>query len=112
MRGHNEVWISGNVGGKIVVSKTRDDREACSFQLASENSKSRTTWVRINVYDGLAENCKNRLRKGIYCTVLGELMNREGQYGELTEIRARDVIFFEKDSNEEDRRADESAAAE
>jgi single-stranded DNA-binding protein len=97
MRGQNEVWISGNIGAKIVVSHTKDNREACSFSIASEGSKRRTTWVRINVYDQLAEYCKDKLSKGTYCLVVGELMNREGKYGELTEIRARDVIFVSHD---------------
>lgn len=93
MRGHNVVVISGNIGGKIVVSSTRDGRPACSFTIASENDKRRLTWVRINVYDGLAEYAKNVLTKGLYCSVHGELMNRDGQFGELTEVRAHNIIF-------------------
>lgn len=110
MRGHNEVWISGNVGAKIVKAKTRDNRAACSFAVASEGDKHRTTWVRVNVYDSLAIYCQDKLHKGIYCSVVGELMNRDGQYGELTEVRARDIIFYsqERDLDEEARGTDES----
>jgi|SRR5580704_6049594 single-stranded DNA-binding protein len=94
MRGHNEVWISGNIGGKIVKSQTRDGRSACSFAVASEGEKHRLTWVRVNVYDRLADYCKEVLDKGLYCSVVGELMNRDGQHGELTEVRARNIIFL------------------
>lgn len=107
MRGHNAVWLSGNVGAKIVKSHTKDNRTACSFSVASEGDKHRTTWVRVNVYDGLAEYCQDRLHKGVYCAVVGELMNRDGQYGELTEIRARDVIFFSQYDREDEQEESE-----
>ena len=93
MRGFNEVWISGNVGSKIVIGKTKDDRPCCSWSVASENEKHRLTWARVNAYDALAEYCNDMLEKGVYCSVVGELMNRGGQYGELTEIRAQQVVF-------------------
>lgn len=94
MRGHNIVMISGNVGSNIVIGKTSgDSRSACSFGLASQNDKRRLTWVRINAYDKLADYCSQKLEKGIYVSVVGELMNREGKYGELTEVRAHQVIF-------------------
>lgn len=94
MRGHNLAIISGNVGANIVIGKTTtDSRSACSFAIASQNDKRRLTWVRINAYDKLAEYCSNKLHKGIYVSVVGELMNRDGKFGELTEVRAHQVIF-------------------
>jgi single-stranded DNA-binding protein len=102
MRGHNTVTISGNVGSSIVIGKTSTDgRSACSFALASQNDKRRLTWVRINAYDKLAEYCSKKLNKGIYVSVVGELMNRSGQHGELTEVRAHQVIFqnFQKNND-------------
>jgi single-stranded DNA-binding protein len=110
MRGHNIVTISGNVGSSIVIGKTASDgRSACSFALASQNDKRRLTWVRINAYDKLAEYCSKKLNKGIYVSVVGELMNRSGQHGELTEVRAHQVIFQnmqKADSNEYDEYGD------
>lgn len=93
MRGHNEVWISGNIGGNIVKGQTNDGRSACSFGVASEGEQHRLTWVRINVYDRLADYCKEVAERGIYCSIVGEMMNRDGKFGELTEVRARSVIF-------------------
>jgi single-stranded DNA-binding protein len=94
MRGHNFVWLSGNIGGKIVSGKTRDNEPAYSFSIATDDGVRPATWVRINTYSQLALRCQQRVVKGIYAIVAGELMNREGKCGELTEIRAKDIVFF------------------
>lgn len=94
MKGHNRVWLSGNVGGKIVDGVTGDKNPACSFSIASEAPGRGTTWARINVYGPLALQCKTRLRRGCYISVEGELMNRDGHFGELTEVRAKEIIFY------------------
>lgn len=94
MRGHNIVLVSGNVGGPIVAGQTRDNNPACSFSLAAEELGRGTTWVRINVYGALAQKCQQNVSKGLYVSIIGELMNRQGKHGELTEVRARDILFF------------------
>lgn len=92
MRGHNQVWVSGEVGGRLVVGQTRDGGEACSFSMAIGGLRQ-TTWVRINAYGHLVSTLKEKAAKGAYLQVVGELMNRDGKCGELTEIRAVDIIF-------------------
>ena len=94
MIGHNRVWLSGNVGGSLKEGKTRDDSLACSFSLASEASvHGNTTWVRVNAYGDVAEHCIDGLDKGSYCSIVGELMNREGKHGEIMEVRALEIII-------------------
>ena len=95
MLGHNQVWLSGNVGGNVKQGKTRDASLACSFSLASEANGRGTTWVRVNAYGDIALDCIDSLDKGAYCSVIGELMNREGRHGEITEVRAISVIIHE-----------------
>ena len=52
-------------------------------------------FVPVNIFgENLVRVCQERLRKGIYVIVEGELMNRPGQHGELMEVRARDVVFI------------------
>ena len=94
MRGHNRVWLSGNVGGKIVKSTTSDGNPACSFMLASNQVGREATWVRINCFGELVTKIQDKLKKGAYFSVEGELMNRQGKYGELTEVRAKDIVFI------------------
>jgi hypothetical protein len=103
MRGHNQVWLSGYVEGKIVAGTTRDGGNAFSFSVASEDSGQNPTRVRINAYGPIARKCDEEVAQGAYCTVLGELMNRSGKYGKLTEIRAKKVDFFPSDEGERNR---------
>jgi single-stranded DNA-binding protein len=97
MRGVNYVVISGNVSGRINFGTMGDGTEVLSFQVASDrwaNGSRMTVWVKINVYiDQLVRICKTKLKKGEYVIVQGELMNREGNHGELTEVRAREILF-------------------
>jgi single-stranded DNA-binding protein len=109
MRGHNTVIFSGNIGGTIVSGETKDKRPAFSFGIASQNEKHRTTWARVNSYDKLAEYCSINADKGGYVSVIGELMNRDGKYGELTEIRAHQVIFHRRDSKGDEEDAGDGA---
>jgi len=99
MRGLNRVIISGNIGGKIKFNPLTNGAEACSFQLFSDRVNGGsivTAWVKVNAYDErLVRVCKDRLVKGLYVLVEGELMNRDGVYGVLTEIRAHEIIFLE-----------------
>jgi single-stranded DNA-binding protein len=96
MKGHNAVFISGNVGGNIVSGMTKDNSPASSFSVATEDTGRGTTWVRVNVYGSLALKCKQNITKGTYVSLIGELMNRNGIHGELTEVRARNILFFQQ----------------
>lgn len=107
MRGLNKVIISGNVTGAIEFGKTNSGaQDACGFHVASDRHTSGggvvTAYIKVNVYvDGLVKICKTRLSKGIYVLVEGELMNRDGQHGDLTEVRAREIIFLAKDETKQ-----------
>jgi single-stranded DNA-binding protein len=98
VRGINRVIISGNVSARIQYARTGNGSEVCTFTLASDRPGSNgaviSAFIKCNVYSpGLVDVCKRKLAKGVYVIVEGELMNRDGQIGELTEVRARDVIF-------------------
>ena len=98
MRGINRIVISGNVGNMIKFRDTSKGVPSCTFQLASDRHARGdilTTWVKINVYGReLVRSCRNRLSKGVYVIVEGELMNRDrADQKELVEVRAREVIF-------------------
>lgn len=98
MRCLNHTTVSGEVLDRIMFASTSAGVPACGFMLAvtsyRPNKRKMSTRVKINVYgDGLVELCKSHLVKGLYLVVEGELMNREGQYGDLTEVRALQLIF-------------------
>ncbi len=89
----NTVKLSGHVSSRFVAGTTKDGHRACSFLITSESLDGRRVKVRVNAYDELAEICDKFFTRESDCSVVGELMNREGQFGELTEIRAKEVIF-------------------
>lgn len=92
--GHNHVLISGHVEGRVLSGTTGDGGEACSFSVASGDGGQRVTRVRVNAYGDVAAQCIGGIGDGAYCVITGELMNRPGKYGKLTEIRAKKVEFF------------------
>lgn len=98
MRGLNTCTLSGNVSGDINYATLPNGGEALSFSMASDRRASGggviTVWTRVNVFiDPLVRICRERLVKGGYVLVHGELMNRDGVCGKLTEVRAWDIIF-------------------
>jgi len=103
MKGHNLVILSGNVSGHIVAGTTNDNEHAFSFSVSAEDGGRFGALVRVNVYGGLALKCKDRVSKGLYVSIIGELMNRRGKFGELTEVRAKDVLFFQNGPDKRDR---------
>lgn len=98
MRGINRIIISGNVTADGNFHTMQDGSLVCSFGIASDRHTRGdiiTAFTRVNVYiENLAKICQQRLRKGCYVLVEGELMNRSGTHEELTEIRAREILFL------------------
>lgn len=98
MRGLNKVVLSGNVTGTINYAKTDHGTDVCTFVLASDRYASGsvvTAYIKVNVYiDGLVGLCRNRLEKGCYLLVEGELMNRNSPIGKVVEVRAHELIFI------------------
>lgn len=89
----NLVSLSGYAGGRMVSGNTKDGGEAFSFRLESDDSGSGGMRVRVNCYGNVASDCKDNLDSGSFCHVVGELMNRPGKSGELTEVRAKRVVI-------------------
>lgn len=102
MRGLNRVIISGNVSDSARYQTTHSGTKCASFKLASDRRGAKpgetvTAWVKVNIYsEPLIEICTNRLIKGCYVIVEGELMNRDGVHGEVTEVRAKEIIFTDR----------------
>lgn len=98
MRGINRVVVSGNSTGKTDYSRTEGGTEVCSFILASDRpskGKTVTAYIKVNVYlEGLVSACRDKLSKGCYLLVEGELMNRSTPAGKVTEVRAREIVFL------------------
>ena len=91
---HNLVWLNGRVGGKILFAETRSGEPAFSFGVHIDGSLG-VVRARVNAYGDLAVKCRDLIRRNVRCAVVGELMNRSGRMGELTEVRAKDVSVLD-----------------
>jgi hypothetical protein len=87
--------------GRVLAGTTGDGGEACSFLVASSDGGQKITMVRVNAYGSVAAQCMQESGVGTYCVITGELMNRPGKYGKLTEIRVKKVEFFHDIDNDE-----------
>lgn len=101
MRRGTDSWSgSGTVVGEVKFGKTSSDNEACSFKLCIDKKNKSRVVVRVNAYAGNAKVAKKRgLKRGDYCVVSGELMNRRGANEELTEVRCEEIVIMSDDEN-------------
>ena len=104
MRGINKVIIAGNVANDARYQETGSGVPCATFKVACDRRGANkgeliTSWIKVNVYgEGMVELCHSRLYKGGYLIVEGELMNRDGAAGEVTEVRAKEMVFIDTDS--------------
>jgi single-stranded DNA-binding protein len=106
MRGINRVLLAGNASDSARFQTTSSGVPCASFKIACDRRGAArgeivTAWVKVNVYgDPLVEICRSRLHKGVYVLIEGELMNRDGAGGEVTEVRAKEIIFIDPEGPE------------
>ena len=97
MRGSNRWSGSGNVASDVSYGKTNSGDLACNFRLAIDDGERTLTYVTINIYGKIVEICKDRgLKKGDFVIIEdSQLMNREGKFGLLTEVRCLKIIILD-----------------
>ncbi|MCS7251348.1 MAG: single-stranded DNA-binding protein [Anaerolineae bacterium] len=107
MRGLNKVIIIGQVGRDPEMRFTTNGRSVTTFPVATSriwiasngDRREETEWFNVVAWGGLAEVCKQRLRKGMYVYVEGRLQTRgwedaEGRRHYRTELVANQMIFL------------------
>lgn len=111
----NKVMVIGHLGRDPEMRFTSSGRPVASFCVATVRGwmnndgdyHEDTEWFHVVTWDGLAELCKKRLRKGERVYVEGRLQTRcwEGPDTERhyrTELVAHEVIFLEEHSSSDD----------
>lgn len=92
----NSIHISGNLGADPELKMT-DNGPVASFSLANaarlrDGSQGNTTWVTIQVWDGLANIVAESLKKGSFVSVSGRLIQQSWTDKETGVKRTRHVI--------------------
>lgn len=104
----NKVQIIGRLGKDPELKYTQSGQAVTNFSVATDESYTSrdgtrvegVEWHRVNVWDRMAENCANYLRKGSLVYVEGALKTRQwqdqqGQTRYSTEIRAQRIQFLD-----------------
>lgn len=86
MLGANCCTLVGNVGAVIFTQTNTKKDPICTFMLCAETEENFTTWVKVSAYGKRALFCKDRLKKGDYVYVEGELVNRESRYSPYPDL--------------------------
>ncbi len=107
-RGLNKVMIIGQLGRDPEMRYTPSGRPVTSFSMASSrtwttsdgNRREETEWFNVVSWGGLAEICKQHLRKGQTAYIGGRLQTRswedqEGKKHYRTEIVANEMIILD-----------------
>jgi single-stranded DNA-binding protein len=91
----NVVIISGNVAQIQQGSTATSKAAALSVLIAMDCRNDETIWVRANAYGGIAKKCEDKINKGDYVFIEGELMERKKSDSEITflEVRIKKIVF-------------------
>ena len=105
MRSVNKVFLYGNLGADPESRTTPSGKLVTTFSLATHRSvradegfKEETDWHKIVVFDWLAKQASDRLRKGQPVAVVGSIRpqvwkDKEGNTRKRVEIRAENLCF-------------------
>lgn len=101
----NSVQISGNVGNVTYTETNVKNDPIVTFMLCSEKEENFTTWVKISAYGKQALYCKDKISKGCYVIVDGELSNRKSRNSEHLELEVKatkKIIIFPNSNKRSD----------
>ena len=102
----NQIMIIGRLTAdpelKLIPST---GKYVATFSVAVDRRfQKQTDFFNVVVWEKLAENCSNYLRKGSQCAVIGEMQqrsyeNNEGKKVYIWEVKAEQVQFLSKPSD-------------
>lgn len=99
----NKVILCGNLATDPELKHTQSGKAVASFSIATTNYDKSPEYHRIILWDKLAENCAQYLKKGSKALVEGEIHTRSwddnGVKRYITEITALKVEFLSKAEN-------------
>ena len=99
MSGFLSTEAIGNVGADPVLRHTKDGKAVCDFRIATEERNNEPIWVRVTVWEKLAEICHTYLKKGrqVYARGLPGVSHYKTDAGEdrvTLELTAYKVVFL------------------
>ena len=122
MAGHEFWTITGNLGRDVELRYTQSGKTVASFSVAVQTTwvdkasgerREKTKWIRVSVWDKLAEVCNEHLSKGsqVQCIGVAEASaytDKDGKLQASLEMTAREVIFLGSRSNQQQGQSQQS----
>ena len=71
MKNYNVVFVEGNLAQDPQLKKTTNGNSVCYFPIAVNDGKKGASFIRVEVWNKLAELCASSLKKGDRITALG-----------------------------------------
>lgn len=108
----NSVALIGRLTKDPDLSYTQNGNAICKFTLAiSRQGREGTDFIRIIVWNKVAENCNKYLAKGRQVGIQGRIQtgsykNRDGQTVYATDVMANNVEFLSKSQGRSDNKAE------
>ncbi len=98
----NQCILTGNLGADPEIRYSNNGDPIASFNLAFRSGKDRTSWLKIVVFNKLAEVTEKYLHKGARIVVLGSLdqekwKNDQGENRTGYKLIAHSIEFIKTD---------------
>jgi single-strand DNA-binding protein len=105
----NKIILVGNLGKDPELKYTPQGKAVCNFSMATTEKRKDgndvTTWLKITLWDKMAENAAKYLFKGTQVYIEGRLRteewtDRDGKTRTSLEVSASDMQFIGGNSNQ------------
>ena len=110
---YSSTILVGRLGHDPESKTTKSGDSLCKLSIATNGTwfdsdgikKESTTWHSITAWKGLADICKDHLKKGDLVFIEGEIINsswtdENGRKHQSSEIKAKRILFFNTPKSE------------
>ncbi len=102
---YQRIVICGNLGKDVEVRMTQQGKSVANFPVAVSESKDKTEWFAVQLWEKSAEIAAKYLAKGSKCIVEGRLETRswekDGQKHYKTELIGSRLILIDRKRDDE-----------
>ncbi len=112
---YQRIVICGNLGKDVEVRMTQQGKTVANFPVAVSESKDKTEWFSVQLWEKSAEIAAKYLAKGSKCIVEGRMETRswekDGQKHYKTELIGSRLILIDRKKDDEAQKPYECSTA-
>jgi len=88
----NRTTILGNIGNEPKLTLSKNGKDVCILNVATESENKKTTWHRVIVLNKEARYVSDVFKKGDRIFVEGKINNSEGHDREGNKVMRADIL--------------------